>query len=173
MIAAVNIVKRIATLEAETLNRLSNPGRFPTSDDDSDDPRTPTTTTFSWMLDDGRAEFMWCDDMKRKLAKSRARETNRDLETTFMEVQYEVANELAKILSETIDPAFAGSDGVRIEDEDGGACGICLEDMEKGEEVRAMGACGHKFHVYCIFRWVKRKQNCPLCRCPLKTKKYF
>ncbi|KAE8674935.1 Alpha/beta-Hydrolases superfamily protein [Hibiscus syriacus] len=116
---------------------------------------------------------MRVDYMKRRLAKSRACLTSRDFETTFMEVKFEVAIELAKILSEAIDPALAGSEGVKIEDEDVGACGICLEDMQKGEEVRAMAACGHKFHYWCINMWAKRKQDCPLCRSPFKTNKYF
>ncbi|KAK8502519.1 hypothetical protein V6N11_061950 [Hibiscus sabdariffa] len=76
-----------------------------------------------------------------------------------MEVQWEVAIELGRILAETMDPAIAETDGVKIEKEDGGACGICLEDLEKGEEVRAMGVCGNKLHG-------------PLCRCALKPKKY-
>ncbi|KAE8692940.1 Alpha/beta-Hydrolases superfamily protein [Hibiscus syriacus] len=118
------------------------------------------------MLDAGRTGFIWCDGMKTRLVKSRACEANRDLETTLMEVKYEVATELAKILSKSIDPAFAGSEGVKIVEEDGGACGICLEDMEKGEEVRALAACGHKFRYCCISMWVKRKQDCPLCRSP-------
>ncbi|KAK8502518.1 hypothetical protein V6N12_005503 [Hibiscus sabdariffa] len=75
----------------------------------------------------------------------------------------------SSILAEIIDPAIAETDGVKIKKEDGGACGICLEDMEKGEEVRVMGVCGHKFHDHCIFQWVKRKQNCPLCRCVLEN----
>ncbi|GMI97345.1 hypothetical protein HRI_003403800 [Hibiscus trionum] len=155
----MDMVKQIATLHAETLNRLRNWGRYSTFDG----PRTS---------DDENMEWIMRDAMKAELAMSRARETNRDFETTYMEVQWEVAVELAKILAETIDPALAGTDGVKIEEEDGGACGICLEDMEKGEEVRAIGVCGHKFHDHCIFQWVKRKQNCPLCRCALEPKKY-
>ncbi|TYI64921.1 hypothetical protein E1A91_D09G121600v1 [Gossypium mustelinum] len=147
-------VKQIASLEAETLNRLSNWGRYSTSDD-------PTRT--------GKVEFMRCDDMRTEVAMRRARETNRDLETTLMEVQLEVNIELAKLLSETIHPAFAGTNGVEIEEEDGHVCGICLQYMEKGEEARGMRVCGHMFHDYCIFEWVKRKPNCPLCRCPIHT----
>ncbi|KAL4387417.1 hypothetical protein GQ457_09G004630 [Hibiscus cannabinus] len=152
----------IATLQAQTLDRLRH--WF----DGSYDPRTTSTAK----SDKESMEWMMCNAMKAELAMSKARETNRDLETTFMEVQWEVAIELGKILAETIDPAIAGTDGVKIEEEEGGASGICLEDMKKGEEVRAMGVCGHKFHDHCIFQWVKRKQNCPLCRCALEPKKY-
>ncbi|KAE8683693.1 hypothetical protein F3Y22_tig00111192pilonHSYRG00023 [Hibiscus syriacus] len=113
----MSIVKQIATMEAEDLNRLSNSEQFSTSNDDSDYPRTPPPAS-SCMLDPGRAEFMQCDYLKKRPAKSRACLTNRDLETTLMEVKYEVATELAKILSGTIDPALAGSEGVKMDNEE-------------------------------------------------------
>ncbi|KAK8598228.1 hypothetical protein V6N13_095614 [Hibiscus sabdariffa] len=77
-----------------------------------------------------------CDSMKADLAICRARQTNRDLETTFMEVQWEVTIELGKTLAETTDLVFVGTKRVNIEEEDGGVCGICLEDMEKGKKVK-------------------------------------
>ncbi|KAK6235442.1 zinc finger protein [Theobroma cacao] len=162
-------VKQIATLKAETLNRLSNWGRYYSTFDGSCDPRT----TFSGKLDKEQLDFIRCETMATTLAMSRARETNRDYETTLMEVQLEVGIELAKLLAETIDPAFAGTNAVRIEEDGEEVCGICLENMEKGEEARAMGDCSHKFHAFCIFEWVKRKKNCPLCRCQMETSKPY
>ncbi|KAK8502523.1 hypothetical protein V6N13_095612 [Hibiscus sabdariffa] len=159
----MDMVKQIATLEADILNRLRHWGRYSTIDD----PRTSTGNS-----DKESMEWKTCDAMKKELAMSRARETNRDFGTTILEVQWEVAIELGRILAETIDPAIAGTDDVKIEKEDDGACGICLEDLKKGEKVRAMGVCGHKFHGHCIIQWIKRKQNCPLCRCALEPKKY-
>ncbi|KAL4284203.1 hypothetical protein GQ457_16G007430 [Hibiscus cannabinus] len=159
----MDTVKQIATLEADILNRLRHWKRYSTID-------VPGTSTGN--SDKETMEWKACDAMKKELAMSRARETNRDFETTIMEVQWEVAIELGRILAETIDPAIAGTEDVTIEEEDGEACGICLEDLKKGEVVRAMGVCGHKFHCHCIMKWVKRKQNCPLCRCALKPKKY-
>ncbi|KAK8492998.1 hypothetical protein V6N13_095574 [Hibiscus sabdariffa] len=97
-------------------------------------------------------KWMMCNAMKAELAVSRARETNLDLETTFMEVQWEVAIELGRILAETIGSAIARTDGVKIEKEDDETCVICLKDLEKDEEVRTMGVCGHKFHDHCIFQ---------------------
>ncbi|KAK8503494.1 hypothetical protein V6N13_094674 [Hibiscus sabdariffa] len=141
----MDMVKQIAILEAEILNRLRHWGRYSTFDGSYD---LRTTTGKS---DQESMEWMMCDAMKEELAMSRARETNRDFGTTFMEVQWEVAVELGRILAETIDPAIAGTDGVKIEKEEGGTCGICLVDMEKGDEV-----CGHKFHDHCIFQWIKR-----------------
>ncbi|KAK8596018.1 hypothetical protein V6N13_000682 [Hibiscus sabdariffa] len=105
----MDMVKHIATLQAQTLNRLRHWGRYSTFDG-SYDPRTTTAKS-----DKESMEWMMCDAMKAELAMSRARETNRDLETTFMEVQWEVAIELGRILAETIDPAIAGTDGVKIE----------------------------------------------------------
>ncbi|XP_022728739.1 E3 ubiquitin-protein ligase SIRP1-like [Durio zibethinus] len=163
----MDIVKQIATRQAKTLNRLSNWGLYSTFDG-SYDPRT----SFSGKLDVEQLEFIKCENMTTRLAMSRARQTNRDYESTLMEVQLEVGIELAKILAETIDPAFAGTNAVKIE-EDGQVCGICQEDMEKGEEATAMICCSHKFHDFCIFEWVKRKTNCPLCRCEMQTRKYF
>ncbi|KAK9031014.1 hypothetical protein V6N11_032412 [Hibiscus sabdariffa] len=98
------MVKHIATLQAQTLDRLRHWGRHSTFDG-SYDPRTTSTAK----SDEESMEWMMCDGMKAELAMSRARETNRDLEITFME---------------TIDPAIAGTDGVKIEEEEGGACGM-------------------------------------------------
>ncbi len=40
-------------------------------------------------------------------------------------------------------------------------CSICLEtDCEDFEEL----FCGHQFHLRCINKWFKNKNNCPLCR---------
>ncbi|XVF69479.1 hypothetical protein PTKIN_Ptkin11bG0085400 [Pterospermum kingtungense] len=151
----MNIVKQIATLKAETLNRLSNWGQY--------------SSTLSGRLDDEKLELIKfkCEDMTARFAMSRARETNRDYETSLMEVQLAVGIELAKFLAEKMEPAFAGTNGVKIEEDE--VCGICQEDMEKGEEVRAMARCTHKFHWFCIFEWVKRKTNCPLCRTQMET----
>ncbi|OMO53311.1 Zinc finger, RING-type [Corchorus capsularis] len=114
------------------------------------------------------------DDMEAFLAWTRALETDRDLETTLMEVKYEVAVELAKILSQTIHPALGGTNAVQIinekEDHEEEICGICQEEMVKGEQVRGMIDCSHEFHLTCLFKWVDLKTICPLCRCPMNTR---
>ncbi|OEL29809.1 hypothetical protein BAE44_0009170 [Dichanthelium oligosanthes] len=44
-------------------------------------------------------------------------------------------------------------------------CPVCLEDVEAGEMVRQLPACGHLFHVECIDMWLHSHATCPLCRC--------
>ncbi|CAN6243743.1 unnamed protein product [Urochloa humidicola] len=44
-------------------------------------------------------------------------------------------------------------------------CAVCLEDIEAGEMVRRLPACGHLFHVECIDMWLHSHTTCPLCRC--------
>ncbi|KAG0532566.1 hypothetical protein BDA96_04G118200 [Sorghum bicolor] len=44
-------------------------------------------------------------------------------------------------------------------------CSVCLEDVEAGEMVRRLPACGHLFHVGCIDMWLHSHATCPLCRC--------
>lgn len=41
-------------------------------------------------------------------------------------------------------------------------CSVCMQSFE-GTYVRTL-ACGHVFHDTCIDEWVKRTENCPLCR---------
>uniref|UniRef100_A0A0E0LEF5 RING-type domain-containing protein n=1 Tax=Oryza punctata TaxID=4537 RepID=A0A0E0LEF5_ORYPU len=43
-------------------------------------------------------------------------------------------------------------------------CAICLSDFADGERVRLLPACGHRFHVVCIDRWLLAHRSCPTCR---------
>ena len=42
-------------------------------------------------------------------------------------------------------------------------CTICLEDFQKGNEVRR-APCKHLFHQGCIDGWLSEKRNCPNCK---------
>ena len=43
-------------------------------------------------------------------------------------------------------------------------CSICLDTVEKGEEVKRL-PCGHVFHAVCIDPWLKEQRAvCPVCR---------
>jgi len=43
-------------------------------------------------------------------------------------------------------------------------CAICLSDIQHGEKIRQLGACGHMFHRACIDLWLLRCESCPLCK---------
>ncbi|TYJ19561.1 hypothetical protein E1A91_A09G199300v1 [Gossypium mustelinum] len=47
-------------------------------------------------------------------------------------------------------------------------CSVCLEAMEKRDEMRELCKCSHVFHRECIDGWVKEgRLTCPLCRSAL------
>ncbi|XP_021653374.2 uncharacterized protein LOC110644756 [Hevea brasiliensis] len=147
---------RIAIREAEILHRMSNWGLFSTFDG-SYDPRTS-----NGKLDVDELRRAKLEEQKRDLARSRARKENREFEVVLREVEFEVMVQLGKILAKTIDPVLKGLK--KVEGEEGEVCGVCQEEIEMGEEVRAM-ECMHRFHGFCIVQWLKRKKKtCPLCR---------
>ena len=41
-------------------------------------------------------------------------------------------------------------------------CGICLEEMNVDEDLYRT-PCRHKFHTYCLKRWLEENNRCPLC----------
>ena len=42
-------------------------------------------------------------------------------------------------------------------------CSICIQDYNLGEYRKTLN-CEHTFHKKCIDRWLKKSNNCPLCR---------
>ncbi|KAK6925548.1 Zinc finger, RING-type [Dillenia turbinata] len=121
-------------------------------------------------LDEDQLTFSKLEAMTLALAKSRAQSTNRPLEAVLMEVEFNVAKNLAMILETCSDPVIGQLAKVVVEEEEEeeeAVCGICQEMMEKGEELAAM-KCMHSYHPSCILEWLRRKSNCPLCRFPLQ-----
>ena len=65
------------------------------------------------------------------------------------------------------------------------SCIICLEDFKSNEELQMLESvnkqafekvetsvldCGHKFHRKCIADWLKKEENCPICRTEFNIK---
>ncbi|XVF53197.1 hypothetical protein PTKIN_Ptkin05aG0081000 [Pterospermum kingtungense] len=47
-------------------------------------------------------------------------------------------------------------------------CTVCLDSMEKSDEIRELCMCSHVFHKECLDTWVNEGQvTCPLCRSTL------
>ena len=49
-------------------------------------------------------------------------------------------------------------------------CSICLDDIDVKVTGCTEMACGHKFHLGCIGKWLSGKDSCPLCRTLAKEK---
>ncbi|KAK3156479.1 hypothetical protein QOZ80_2AG0107810 [Eleusine coracana subsp. coracana] len=60
-----------------------------------------------------------------------------------------------------VPPAFAYAGCVSA------LCAVCLEDVQRGEAVRRLPACGHLFHRDCVDMWLHSHATCPLCRSDL------
>lgn len=57
-----------------------------------------------------------------------------------------------------------GAEGAEDEDV---MCAVCLNNMEKYEEIRRLTNCSHIFHSGCLDKWLDHDQRtCPLCRSP-------
>ncbi|XP_006658292.2 RING-H2 finger protein ATL70-like [Oryza brachyantha] len=51
-------------------------------------------------------------------------------------------------------------------------CPVCLESYGERDVLRVLPACGHLFHRECIFKWLRQRPTCPVCRtsplpCPM------
>lgn len=51
---------------------------------------------------------------------------------------------------------------------EGNECSICLSDLEAGKTALRL-PCNHCFHVDCIEDWLKKSNECPVCRFELPT----
>lgn len=46
----------------------------------------------------------------------------------------------------------------------GAECAICLVEYVKGDEIRVLPNCGHRFHLQCVDTWLVSNSSCPSCR---------
>ena len=53
-----------------------------------------------------------------------------------------------------------------LEASDSGSCCICIQDVEKGEQITVM-PCSHTFHSSCVDEWLVQKASCPICKATL------
>ena len=49
-------------------------------------------------------------------------------------------------------------------------CAICLCSLPGDPERHKLPSCSHTFCTNCILKWVKEKNQCPLCRRPVLSK---
>lgn len=52
-------------------------------------------------------------------------------------------------------------------------CTICLEELCDDEESIETHDCCHVFHKVCLWRWIRTKSSCPLCRHPIYSRPKF
>ncbi|EOY23827.1 hypothetical protein QUC31_008453 [Theobroma cacao] len=63
---------------------------------------------------------------------------------------------------------FIGRFGDDEQVENKTVCTVCLDSMEKSDEIRVLCKCCHVFHKECLDTWVNEGQvTCPLCRSTL------
>jgi len=43
-------------------------------------------------------------------------------------------------------------------------CSICLDKLDGEIDDIARMVCGHQYHATCLYRWLDKSINCPLCR---------
>lgn len=51
-----------------------------------------------------------------------------------------------------------------IAEKNEGKCHICLEQMEKSEELLKVDKCTHTYHEPCLSKWINEHKTCPICR---------
>lgn len=47
-------------------------------------------------------------------------------------------------------------------------CAICCVEFVKGDPLRLINSCHHRYHVLCLDYWFENNSTCPICRCNLK-----
>eukprot|EP00735_Rhodelphis_limneticus_P014215 TRINITY_DN8214_c0_g1::TRINITY_DN8214_c0_g1_i1::g.10174::m.10174 TRINITY_DN8214_c0_g1::TRINITY_DN8214_c0_g1_i1::g.10174 ORF type:complete len:147 (-),score=-10.52,sp/Q8LE94/RING3_ARATH/54.29/1e-19,zf-RING_2/PF13639.1/1.5e+04,zf-RING_2/PF13639.1/4.2e-11,zf-rbx1/PF12678.2/1e+04,zf-rbx1/PF12678.2/1.1e-07,zf-C3HC4_2/PF13923.1/1.5e+04,zf-C3HC4_2/PF13923.1/2.7e-07,zf-C3HC4/PF00097.20/1.5e+04,zf-C3HC4/PF00097.20/1.1e-06,zf-RING_5/PF14634.1/1.1e+04,zf-RING_5/PF14634.1/1.1e-06,zf-C3HC4_3/PF13920.1/7.3e+0 len=62
---------------------------------------------------------------------------------------------------------FAGGDYAHLSSDQEDICVTCLEEFTV-EHPAVPTACGHRFHLSCIFEWQERSPACPVCGSPMR-----
>ncbi|KAF8052398.1 hypothetical protein N665_1562s0009 [Sinapis alba] len=55
-----------------------------------------------------------------------------------------------------------GNEGVYVMSDDEDVCPTCLEEYTS-ENPKIVTKCSHHFHLSCIYEWMERSENCPVC----------
>lgn len=59
-----------------------------------------------------------------------------------------------------------------IDQSESDCCSVCLSQMCRGEKVRVLPLCDHRYHADCIGAWLKNNTTCPLCRSKISNHSY-
>ncbi|XP_069152155.1 E3 ubiquitin protein ligase RIE1-like [Solanum lycopersicum] len=86
--------------------------------------------------------------------------TNPLLETMFSESILQAECMIEMRISTLI---MARKYQLRERNDNNDSCCICLDTYEYGIELGKL-SCGHEFHCYCIWKWLKINISCPLCK---------
>ncbi|KAL1211374.1 E3 ubiquitin-protein ligase [Cardamine amara subsp. amara] len=67
-----------------------------------------------------------------------------------------------RILKSKSKSIMADSENMYILSEDEDVCPTCLEEYTS-ENPKIVTKCSHHFHLSCIYEWMERSENCPVC----------
>lgn len=67
---------------------------------------------------------------------------------------------------------YVGGSMKEIDQSESYCCSVCLSQMCRGEKVRVLPLCDHRYHADCIGAWLKNNTTCPLCRSKISNHSY-
>ncbi|KAK9063802.1 hypothetical protein SSX86_017674 [Deinandra increscens subsp. villosa] len=87
-----------------------------------------------------------------------------DHEKCVMIKDYIMAYESQKILEQSVKSSTSGENDDNEEEEaEEEVCVICQGGCETGEMIAVL-ECRHWYHEDCLVKWLKQKNDCPICR---------
>ncbi|KAL9246298.1 hypothetical protein vseg_019852 [Gypsophila vaccaria] len=101
-------------------------------------------------------------DVAMKRARTRSKV---DFNKVFEETDLEAFRREAVIFLKEmkVDPRVEAVESVVVTTEEV-VCGVCQEEVEVGERCCETIKCRHKFHGFCMWKWLEERKTCPLCR---------